>query len=78
MNKMIAHMSIFDFQAKFPNDKACVDYLSELKWPNQYECRYCKNTMFCNTSRYEERQCTKCRKPESVTVHILFDKVNFH
>lgn len=46
MNKMIAHMGIFDFQAKFPSDKACVDYLSELKWSDQYECRYCKNTKY--------------------------------
>lgn len=74
---MIAHMSIFEFQAKFPDDESCIDYLSELKWPNNYRCRYCQNKKFCNTKRYGERRCTKCRKPESVTAHTLFHKLKF-
>jgi len=70
-------MSIFEFQAKFPNDNSCIDYLSNLKWSESYECRYCKNTKYCDTKRYGERRCTKCRKPESVTAHTLFHKIKF-
>lgn len=74
---MIAHLSIFEFQAKFPDEQSCVDYLAELKWTEAYTCRYCKHKKYCLTKRYGERRCTKCRKPESATAQTLFHKVKF-
>ena len=77
MVKKLSHMDIFEFQEAFPDDISCIDYLSKLKWPDKYECRYCRHEKYCDTKTYGERRCTRCRKPESVTAHTLFHKVKF-
>jgi hypothetical protein len=38
---------LFDFQAKFSTDRDCIEYLSEIKWSNDFECKKCKHTHYC-------------------------------
>ncbi len=77
MKAKFKSLSLFEFQAKFPDDESCSAYLADLKWSNGYSCRRCKNTVFCQGVRLHERQCTVCRHLESPTAGTLFHKCKF-
>jgi transposase-like protein len=70
-------LSLFDFQQKFPTERACLQYLSELKWKEGYKCKKCSHTRYCKGVKEFDRQCTKCRYLESPTAGTLFHKVKF-
>ena len=74
---MFKGVSILEFQARFSDDNACKDYLLSIKWPEFYIYNKCGHTKYCDTSRYGERRCTKCRSVESATANTLFHKVKF-
>lgn len=77
MKEMFKGVSILEFQARFPDDNSCKDYLLKIKWPESYCCNKCGHLKYCDTSRYGERRCTKCRSVESATANTLFHKVKF-
>jgi hypothetical protein len=70
-------LTIFEFQNKFPDEHACLSYLSELKWAEGYICPQCGNTKYCNGVKEFQRQCTKCNYIASATSGTLFHKVKF-
>jgi predicted RNA-binding Zn-ribbon protein involved in translation (DUF1610 family) len=37
-------LTIFEFQERFPDDGACYEYLTELKWGNGFVCPNCGHT----------------------------------
>jgi transposase-like protein len=75
--KMFVGVSIFDFGNRFTCKEDCLNYLSDIKWPDGYKCRRCDHNKYCETARYGERRCTKCGSVESPTAHTLFHKVKF-
>lgn len=77
MEARFKSLSIFEFQAKFPDDDACLSYLADLKWNDGYECPKCKNKKYGKGVDKYERQCTKCCYLESPTAGTLFHKVKF-
>jgi len=77
MEKRFESFTIFDFQEQFPDDKSCMDYLSNIKWADGYVCPKCGNTKFCKGDKEHIRQCTKCNYLESPTSSTLFHKVKF-
>jgi predicted RNA-binding Zn-ribbon protein involved in translation (DUF1610 family) len=77
MEKMFESLTIFEFQKKFPDEKSCLAYLSELKWSSGFVCPKCGNTRFCNGNKEHIRQCTKCNYLMSPTSGTLFHKVKF-
>lgn len=77
MEQRFQSLSIFDFQAKFPDDRSCLSYLSELKWRDGYVCPRCGNTKYCKGGSEFSRQCTHCRHVASPTSGTLFHKVKF-
>ncbi|MEL7342386.1 MAG: IS1595 family transposase, partial [Bacteroidota bacterium] len=66
-----------EFQAFFPNDAACYEYLARLKWENGYACHRCGNTKYTNGQGHLARRCTKCGANESATAHTLFHRLHF-
>ncbi len=70
-------ISILEFQQLFPDDDACLAYLSEQKWSNGYKCKKCGHTHYCKGKRKYDRQCTKCNYTESPTSGTLFHKTKF-
>lgn len=74
---MFEGLSIYEFQARFPDAQSCTDLLIELKWHQGYNCRYCSYKKYCKTKRYGERRCNSCGKPESATAHTLFHRIRF-
>jgi hypothetical protein len=77
MEHLFQSLTIFDFQAKFPDDRACLSYLAKLKWGKGYICPKCGNTKFCGGDREFSRQSTKCHHISSPTSGTLFHKVKF-
>jgi hypothetical protein len=77
MDARFKSLSLFDFQAQFPNEESCFAYLANLKWSKGYSCRRCKNKNYCKGVSLFERQCTVCRHLESPTSGTLFHKCKF-
>ncbi len=77
MEKKYESLTLFEFQQRFPDDEACMEYLSQLKWGKGYVCSRCGNTKYCKGKKKYERQCTRCRYIESPTSGTLFHKIKF-
>jgi hypothetical protein len=66
-----------DFSAVFPNENACLKYLSDLKWKEGYACKKCGNQSFGKGKNFLSRRCTKCNYVESPTNDTLFHRLRF-
>lgn len=77
MEAKFKSLSIFEFQAQFPDDESCLRYLSSLKWKDGFSCKKCSNDKFCKGIGTYDRQCSKCNYLESPTAGTLFHKVKF-
>ena len=77
MEKRFESLTIFDFQGQFPDDKARMNYLSNVKWAGGFICPQCSNTKYCKGDKEHIRQCTKCNYLASPTSGTLFHKVKF-
>lgn len=77
MESRFKSLSIFEFQAMFPDEGSCLDNLSKLKWAGGFKCRYCGHGNYCAGERPHDRQCTSCNYTESPTAHTVFHKVKF-
>lgn len=56
-----------DFQARFPDDSACVDYLAASRWPNGYQCPRCGGNRAWELKRRHLLECVSCHHQVSVT-----------
>ena len=77
MEQRFKSLSLFEFQARFPDEGACVKYLADLKWPNGYSCDKCGHGHYCKGNSPEDRQCTRCRYVESASAGTLFHGCKF-
>lgn len=77
MEQKFKSMTIFDFQARFPDERSCMSYLADLKWHNGYVCPKCGNKKYCAGVKEFDRQCTKCNHLDSPTRRTLFHKTKF-
>lgn len=66
-----------EFSSVFPDERACMQYLAELKWKEGYRCKKCENTIFGKSKQAFGRRCTKCNYDESATVDTLFHRLRF-
>lgn len=77
MEERFKSLSIFDFQAMFPDEDRCKAYLADRKWADGYSCKKCGHNKYCKGSRPYDRQCTICRYVESPTAGTLFHLCKF-
>lgn len=77
MEKRFDSLTIFEFQERFPDENACLEYLAQKKWANGYVCPKCGNSKYCKGDKEYNRQCTKCHYISSPTSGTLFHKVKF-
>ena len=68
--------NLIDFSEWFKTDQDCMDYLSEIKWPSDYNCRKCGHSK-CQIRKNLSRTCNICSDTESPTANTLFHKVKF-
>ena len=74
MEKRFKSLSLFEFQAQFPNEERCTEYLANLKWASGFKCIKCGHDKFCTGNKTYDRQCTRCNHGESPMAGTLFHK----
>ncbi|GJM62501.1 7TM diverse intracellular signaling domain-containing protein [Persicobacter diffluens] len=70
-------LSYEDFQRKFPDEEACLSFIDQLKWKDQYKCIKCGNDKYARGQGRLSRRCSKCGFNETVTRGTLFYRSHF-
>ena len=63
-----------EFDAFFPDDRACLDYLQKLRWPQGFVCPECGSTGSPWQMVRGLLLCSDCRKQTSVIAGTLFHR----
>ena len=63
--------NVVELMDMFPNEEACLEYLSIVRWPDGYKCIHCsdKNTLKLGRGLY---RCRGCNHEGSVISGTLF------
>lgn len=69
--------NILEFTDHFPDDRLCLQYLSDLKWFEGYKCKNCGHTKFTIRKKNLARDCNRCHHIESPTAGTMFHRVRF-
>jgi len=69
--------NIIEFMNHFPDDRTCLQYLSEYKWADGYTCKKCCHTKFTVRKKNLARDCNRCHHIESPTAGTMFHRVRF-
>ena len=77
MEERYKSLSIFEFQAMFPDEGSCIRYLADVKWAVGYSCKKCAHQNYCKGNSPYDRQCTRCRYVESASAGTLFHDCKF-
>lgn len=67
-------MSLLEFQAKFPNEQSCWDYLGKMRWPEGFHCAKRQHATSCVLARHKVFQCNACKAQQSATAQTIFHK----
>jgi transposase-like protein len=60
-----------EFRAFFPDEAACLDYLTRLRWPSGFACPHCGGAGWRSArGRYT---CRLCARQTSVTAGTIFE-----
>lgn len=68
--------TIIEFQAQFPDERACWSYLVECRWPAGYRCPRCGSQSAALLSVRRLWQCSSCRYQASVTAGTVLHKTH--
>ncbi|MEO0551879.1 MAG: IS1595 family transposase [Bacteroidota bacterium] len=75
--KLLKELDRKTFKSRFGTQRACYEYLAQLKWPEGYVCRQCGHTDYIKGKQPCSRKCRKCCYDESTTSGTLFHKLKF-
>jgi transposase-like protein len=59
--------SVVEFQERFPDDAACLDYLADSRWPEGFRCPVCGSRRAWVLERRHLWECADCHHQTSVT-----------
>ena len=70
------NMNLFQFQKQFSTEKACEDYLFNIKWPKGFRCPKCGNIhcFITTTRKLNIYECSECGYQSTVIVGTIFEK----
>ena len=68
--------SLREFQAMFPNEAACADYMERVHWPDGFVCPSCatKGDPYRFAARPEVLRCRKCQHDTSLTANTVMHR----
>ena len=72
--KPYTEMSLLEFQARFPDEQSCWNYLGKMRWPKGFICSKCKNDTSCFLKQRKVFQCNRCKWQQSATAGTIFHK----
>ena len=67
-------LSFTQFIKRFPNEKACVEYLYSVKWPQGFECPVCGCRHGYALKNRRQYQCANCRHQTSLTANTVMHR----
>lgn len=67
-------LSFTQFIKRFPNEKACVEYLHKIKWPDGFECPVCGCRHGYALKNRRQYQCARCRHQTSLTANTVMHR----
>lgn len=59
--------NLLDFQRMFPNEEACVRYLSDLRWPGGFKCDRCQHNRAYWIASRKAMECASCGHQNHLT-----------
>ena len=62
-----------EFLAQFPTEKACWQYLLEIRWTEGYVCQHCGSKKYLLTAKHKIH-CSDCEKEFSITSETIFQE----
>lgn len=74
---MFSTLNAFEFNKQFKDYNSCLQYLSDIKWKDGYNCRKCHFEKFTKGYTPFARRCRACRYDESPTSHTIFHNLKF-
>lgn len=63
--------TVLEFEERFNSEKACLEYLGQIRWPNGFCCPRCGHEKAWITKR-ELYRCQLCDTQTSVTAGTIF------
>ncbi|VAW30730.1 hypothetical protein MNBD_BACTEROID07-15 [hydrothermal vent metagenome] len=69
--------NILEFTDRFPDDRSCLVYLSEIKWAKGFTCKKCGHDKYTVRNQNFARDSNRCHHVESPTAGTLFHRVRF-
>ena len=66
--------STYGFFESFPNKRAALVYIENLRWPKQVVCPHCHSVRTTRQRIYEYHQCRDCRKKFTVLTGTIFQR----
>lgn len=66
--------SIVDFQERFPDDAACLEYLAASRWPDGFRCPGCGGRRAWVLDRRHLWECADCHRQTSVTAGTVMHR----
>jgi hypothetical protein len=74
---MFTGYNLQEFIMEFNSEEKCKNYLFKLKWEGGFRCVRCGHRGYCNTVKFGELKCNKCKNKHSVTSGTLFHHLKF-
>ena len=68
--------SIMEFQERFADERACLDYLAASRWPDGYRCPACAGERAWVLERRHLWECAACHHQVSVTAGTVMHKTH--
>lgn len=69
-------MDIIEVFERFPDQKACLELLEQLRWQSVPKCPYCKSENQTPLKKEHRYHCNNCNTSFSVTVGTIFHKTH--
>jgi Zn ribbon nucleic-acid-binding protein len=66
--------NIIEFQERFPDEAACLDYLAASRWPEGFRCPACGGERAWVLDRRHLWECAACRHQASVTAGTVMHR----
>jgi hypothetical protein len=60
-------VSVKQFMERFPDEKACRDYLFDIRWPRGFICTKCGETKYSYIRTRDLFECSVCKTQTSIT-----------